>query len=310
MASTDLIVLIGPTASGKTRLAVHLAYALQTEIISADSRQVYRHMNLGTGKDYADYEFNHTRIQTHLIDIIDPGQQYHIDLFRKDFELAYQSIHTQHKIPILCGGTGLYIDAVLSNYTFTSIPVNETLRASLVSLSKDELLNRFQLMPTTEFTKVADTSTAKRLIRAIEINTYLQSHPAPAQLSKQYHPLILGLSLPVEIRRQRIADRLLSRLNQGLVEEVESLLKTVSSEKLIYYGLEYKFITEYLLGLYSYETMVEKLTIAIQQFAKRQMTYFRKMERDGKPIHWIDATQPISNQLDEVLSLLQQFNTQ
>ncbi len=306
MASTDLIVLLGPTASGKTRLAAQLAFALHTEIISADSRQVYKHMNLGTGKDYADYQINTTQIPVHLIDILEPGEQYHIDAFRKDFEIAYQSIRNKQKIPVLCGGTGLYIDSILSNYTFTSIPVNEELRKKLLPLSREVLLAQFQKMPPTDFTSLADTSTAKRLIRAIEINTYLLSNPTPVSQATQYNSILLGLSIPLEVRRQRIAERLQTRLQQGLVEEVQTLLLTVSPDKLMYYGLEYKFITEYLLGRYAYDEMVSRLTVAIQQFAKRQMTYFRKMERDGKTIHWIDATQPLEQQLKEALSLLKQ----
>jgi tRNA dimethylallyltransferase len=306
MASTNLIVILGPTASGKTKLATHLAHALQTEIISADSRQVYKHMNLGTGKDYADYQLHNTFIPFHLIDIVEPGDQYHIEAFRNDFELAYNQIISKHKTPILCGGTGLYIDAIISNYTFTSIPVNETLRQKLQTLSRAELLHQFRKMPQTDFSSIADTSTAKRLIRAIEINTYLSTHAAPVKQQHTYQPIIIGLAVPLEVRRQRIADRLQARLQEGLINEVKELLKTVHPEKLIFYGLEYKFITEHLLGYYSYDEMVTRLTVAIQQFAKRQMTYFRKMERDGKSIRWIDATQPIQQQLEESLFILNQ----
>ncbi len=278
MVPINLIVVLGPTASGKTRLAAQLAYVQQTEIISADSRQVYKQMNLGTGKDYCDYTVDNTPVPYHLIDILEPGDQYHIDAFRKDFEAAYNLIRHKQKIPILCGGTGLYIDAILSNYTFTSIPVNAELRKELLPWSHENLLVHFHKMPTTNFTPLADTSTSKRLIRAIEINTYLSFHPAPVSQVIQYNPIIVGLLLPLEIRRERVAQRLHARLQQGLVQEVESLLLTVSPEKLIYYGLEYKFITEHLLGRYEYTEMVSRLTIAIQQFAKRQMTYFRKQE--------------------------------
>lgn len=305
--SINCIVVLGPTASGKTRLAANLALLLDGEIISADSRQVYRGMNLGTGKDYQEYTINEVTVPTHLLDIRDAGYRYHIDEFRKDFFEAFNQIQQNGNVPVVCGGTGFYIDSVLRKFEYTSIPVNSTLRAQLLPKTYDELLVFFEKMPHTSFTSLADTSTSKRLIRAIEINTYLYSHIHVPEVYPNLQPIVVGLDLPVEMRRAKIAERLKKRLEEGLIEEVVLLRKTLSDEQLEYYGLEYKFITHYLQGKLSLNDMQQKLTIAIQQFAKRQMTYFRKMERDGLSIHWIDATEPLSIQLDKAKELMTQF---
>jgi tRNA dimethylallyltransferase len=300
----NLIVILGPTASGKTKLAVNLAHALNTEIISADSRQVYRQMNLGTGKDLNEYKINGTQMPYHLIDILDAGERYHIHQFTKDFFEAFNHIHSLNKMPILCGGTGLYIDAILSNYEYTSVPINEKLRDELIKLDKEELKQEFNNLPSHAYKSKVDTSTTKRLIRGIEIITYLQQHSYTPTPFQNVDPVIFGTQISLEKRRANIEKRLTERLKNGMVEEVEMLLKTIPKEQLIYYGLEYKFVTLYLTGELSYMQMQEQLLIAIQQFAKRQMTYFRKMERDGKQIHWIDTAQTLEEQVQQVSSRL------
>lgn len=305
----NLIVILGPTASGKTKLAAHLAHALHTEIISADSRQVYCQMNIGTGKDLNEYTVQNEAVPFHLIDIINAGERYHIHQFTTDFFETFQKISLQHKTPILCGGTGLYIDAVLSNYEYTGIPVNEELRIHLNTLNKPELENIFSELAPHPYKKNVDTSTAKRLIRGVEIITYLHQHSYTPTPFPALRPVIFGTHVSLEKRRANIETRLTERLRNGLIEEVETLLKTVSKEQLVYYGLEYKYVTQYLTGDLSYEQMHRQLLVAIQQFAKRQMTYFRKMERDGKQIFWIDATQTIEAQLSEISHKMMDIGT-
>jgi len=284
-----VIVILGPTASGKTKLAAKLAYAMNAEIISADSRQVYQHMNIGTGKDYDDYIVQEQTIPVHLIDVVKPGSKYHVHQFQQDFEKVYSAIQQKNKTAILCGGTGLYLQSVLQQHQYTSIPVNEQLRTTLKSLSLYELVNYFNNQPETAFNAIADLSTPKRAIRAIEINLYLQNNALSKKKTVDLNPFIIGLNPGLELRRSNIEKRLLQRIQIGLIEEVDALHKSgLSFEQLEYYGLEYKFVAQYLQGLMSKEALLEKLTIAIQQFAKRQMTYFRKMEKDGLHIHWID----------------------
>ncbi len=285
----NLITILGPTASGKTKLAVQLAAYLNAEIISADSRQVYRGMDIGTGKDLDEYVWNGQKIPYHLIDIVDAGHSYHIYQFQQDFEKAFNDIISRGKIAILCGGSGLYLEAVLKGFQFTAVPIDLPFRESLEDSTSDELLALFEAVPN-QYSATADISTRKRLIRAIEINRYLEANP-DFQLPSKIVPvsIIFGLNPPVESRRQNITKRLHQRLAEGMVTEVQNLIEAgVPSEKLIYYGLEYKFITEYLSGNILYEIMVERLNVAIHQFAKRQMTYFRKMERDGLIINWLD----------------------
>jgi tRNA dimethylallyltransferase len=301
----NLIVILGPTACGKTRLAAALAHHLKTHIISADSRQVYKRMNIGTGKDYDDYTINHQTVPCHLIDILEPGERYNLHEFMRDFYEIFKQLQEQYITPILCGGTGLYIDSVLRNLNYAAVPNNHDLRKSISHLTHPELLAYFKQMPKTDYFTKADLSTLKRTIRAIEINHYLQNHILEKPTSPEIKPLIIGLDVSKEIRRQRIAQRLQHRLKNGLIEEVEQLLSEgVSHEQLQYYGLEYKFVSQFLLGLMSYEALEELLNNAIQQYAKRQMTYFRKMEKDGQIIHWVDATVDIDEQLKQVIALL------
>lgn len=293
MTNAPLIVILGPTACGKTRLATQLAAQIEGEIISADSRQVYRRMNIGTGKDLDEYVVDGKSIPYHLIDICDAGEAYHVHRFQVDFQAAFSDIQSRRHTPILCGGTGLYIESVLKQYQFTSIPVDETLRQQLETLSDEALLTRFNTT-SSAYSSLADTSTRKRLVRAIEIATYLQTHSFETAPPTPLHYQIFGLDLPVEERRTRITRRLHQRLQNGMIDEVQALLhQGLTPEQLIYYGLEYKFMTEYLTGVLTYDTMVERLNVAIHQFAKRQMTFFRKMERNGLTIHWLDALAPI-----------------
>jgi tRNA dimethylallyltransferase len=296
-----LIVILGPTASGKTHLATHLAHQIQGEIISADSRQVYRDMNIGTGKDLKEYHIDNQAIPYHLIDILNAGEQYHIHQFQQDFHKVFEDISSRNKSAILCGGSGMYLEAVLKGYEFTSVPINENLRRELEKNTYEELLcNTDSLVRQEGFTP--DLSTKKRLIRAIEISQFLSQNPA-YKLSKPYIPnsIIFGLNPETEIRRKSITKRLHERLQNGMLEEVKSLIdKGISPDKLIFYGLEYKFITQYLTGELDYETMVERLNIAIHQFAKRQMTYFRKMESDGLIINWLSPKVPFDKLVEEI----------
>jgi tRNA dimethylallyltransferase len=281
----DLLIIIGPTASGKTKFAVELAKQLDAEIISADSRQVYRHMNIGTGKDLSEY----ANIPYHLIDILDPGDKYNIDRFLSDFQEAYNSIITRKKRVIVCGGTGFYIQSLLQQQPFIHIPINPTLRAELELKSKEELGTELKKINIPNTFKV-DLASRKRIIRAIEICTYLLSNPDyEVNQAHSYRYRILGLNPQVETRRERISTRLQQRLEEGMIAEVKSLLSLgISHGELEYYGLEYKYISYYLKGLLSYEDFYKKLETEIHRYAKRQMTYFRKMERDGIKIEWIN----------------------
>lgn len=281
MRGYDLIVILGPTASGKTALAVDLAQVLDAEIISADSRQVYRGMDIGTGKDLEEYQ----NVPYHLINIMDAGEKYNLADFQRDFWKAYEVIKTKGKRVILCGGTGLYINAVLSNYNRMQVPENPDFRAKLNDLS-DEALQ--ELAQTYLFPENTDMSTRKRTIRAIEIAEYTQSQALEESIFPALKPLIIGIDPPLETRRENILIRLHKRLKTGLIEEVQELLqKGVAPETLIYYGLEYKFVMQHIQGAMSITELEEKLGIAIQQYAKRQMTYFRSMERKGLYIHWL-----------------------
>lgn len=306
MTPYNIIVLLGPTASGKTRLAANIAHLLNTEIISADSRQVYRNMNIGTGKDFDEYTINSNQIPYHLIDIVNAGDDYHLNAYMHDFYNAFDTITAKDKTPILCGGSGLYIDAVLKGFEYTGIPVVEKIRAELKSKTLTELEEIFTQLPHTSFHQVADTSTQKRLIRAIEIVMWLNNNKEkPLTALPKLQPLVFGLASERETRRSRIEQRLKQRLQNGLIEEVQSLLHAgVSAEKLFFYGLEYKFVIQYLHQEITYDYLAEHLTIAIQQFAKRQLTYFRKMEREGLKINWINAELSIEEQLEMVKRLI------
>ena len=278
----DLICVLGPTASGKTKYAVQLARELDGEILSGDSRQVYRGMDIGTGKDLADYG----DVPYHLIDIVDAGTKYNIYQYQHDFEKAYQDILSRGKRPILCGGSGLYLEAATCGYYLPDVPADNELRAELAKLPTEELIAKYESMRTPHNT--TDYDTRQRLIRALEIAIYEESHPVTRTSFLPKHTKYLGISVSREVRNARIDARLKARLDEGMVDEVRRLLDSgIPAEDLIYYGLEYKFLTLYLTGELSYDEMVEKLRIAIHQFAKRQMTWFRGMERRGIEIEWL-----------------------
>jgi tRNA dimethylallyltransferase len=302
-----LIVILGPTASGKTHLATHLARKIQGEIISADSRQVYRDMNIGTGKDLDEYHIDNQSIPYHLIDILDAGEQYHIHQFQQDFQKVFEDISSRKKPNILCGGSGMYLEAVLKGFEFTSIPIDKNSREELESKTFEYLQNFYQSNASSSYIQSEfnpDLSTKKRLIRAIEINQYLSQNPN-YEIPKPNIPnsIIFGLNPDTELRRISITKRLHERLQNGMIEEVKALIDSgISPDKLIFYGLEYKFITQYLTGELDYITMVERLNVAIHQFAKRQMTYFRKMERDGLKINWLDPKLPFDKKLEEIIA--------
>ena len=303
LSKYDLVVVLGPTASGKTTLATRLAHLIDGEIISADSRQIYRRMDIGTGKDREDYTINGVEIPAHLIDIREPGYKYNVYEYQTDFFKAFEDIKQRSKIPVMCGGTGLYIEAVLQRFKMIHVPSNPELRKSLENKNLSELetiLSQFRILHNT-----TDTDTKKRAVRAIEIETYYETHPEIKVELPKLNPLIIGVDIDREKRRTRITRRLEERLKSGMIEEVENLLKEgVTPEDLIYYGLEYKFITQYLIGHLDYNEMVEQLNIAIHQFAKRQMTWFRRMERNGIQINWIDALLPMDEKVSIILEKL------
>ncbi|WP_026633026.1 tRNA (adenosine(37)-N6)-dimethylallyltransferase MiaA [Dyadobacter alkalitolerans] len=308
--AVPLLVILGPTASGKTHLSVKVAAMLGGEVISADSRQVYRDMDIGTGKDLAEYQLNGEEIPYHLIDIMDAGEQYNVNAFQKDFAKAYETVLSNGHVPILCGGTGFYILSLLKGHAYASIPVNEALRTELEALPKELLLARFEHYQTA-YQQLADTSTRKRLIRAIEISEFLTVHPEAESFTEKqaYDYIVFGLNPAVEVRRERISKRLRTRLESGLVEEVKALLESgLTPEQLIYYGLEYKWITLYLTGELQYEEMVVRLETEIHRFAKRQMTFFRKMEKDGIEIYWLDNECNADEQAQMIFRQYQQYS--
>lgn len=297
-----MITIVGPTASGKTSLAASLACALDTEIISGDSRQVYAGMDIGTGKDIADYTVGGKTIPYHLIDILPAGSKYTIFNFQKDFLQAYNDITARGKEPVFCGGSGLYVESVLRGYRLFDVPENPALRKSLQDKTLEQLtaiLSSFKTLHNT-----TDVDTAKRAIRAIEIETYYQTIPAEQRSFPELPNITFGIDIPRELRRERITRRLHQRLEEGMVDEVRRLLDSgIAPEDLIYYGLEYKFLTLYLIGQMSYDQMVHDLEIAIHQFAKRQMTWFRGMERRGIKIHWIDFGLSTEEKVHEIVRL-------
>lgn len=294
MDQYNLIIILGATASGKTKLAVQLADALNGEIISADSRQIFKRMDIGTGKDLQEYHINNKKIPHHLIDILEPGERYHVDAFKNDFYQAFETITEKNKISILCGGTGMYIHSLLQNQTFTAIPINQQLRDQLNLLPKEELILKLQSDNSQNIDHV-DLSSKKRLIRALEISDYLQYNQLEVVDRPVLKPIIFGLKNEVEITRAKILARLDQRFKAGLIEEVVQLLKEgISKETLVFYGLEYKFIVNYLDGLLTLEELKLKLGIAICQYAKRQNTFFRKMEKDNVEVIWLDASAPIN----------------
>ena len=299
----DLITILGPTASGKTPLATALADRLGTEIISGDSRQVYRRMDLGTGKDLADYTIEGRSVPYHLIDIVEPGYKYNVFEYQRDFLKAYESIVDKGKLPILCGGTGMYLESVLKGYRLLPVPENPELRASLEGKSLQELT--LILEGYKKLHNSTDVDTAKRAIRAIEIEEYYKQQPLEYREFPALKSLIVGVDIDRELRREKITRRLKQRLDEGMVEEVRGLLaEGISAESLIYYGLEYKFLTQYAIGELTYEEMFHQLETAIHQFAKRQMTWFRGMERRGFVIHWLDATLPMEEKVERIINLI------
>ena len=299
----DLITILGPTASGKTPLAAALADRLSTEIISGDSRQVYRRMDLGTGKDLADYTVEGRPVPYHLIDIVEPGYKYNVFEYQRDFLKAYEEIVDKGKLPILCGGTGMYIESVLKGYRLLPVPENPELRASLEGKSLEELTHILEGYK--KLHNSTDVDTAKRAIRAIEIEEYYKQQPPEYREFPSLKSLIIGVDIDRELRREKITRRLKQRLDEGMVDEVRGLLKEgIPAENLIYYGLEYKFLTQYAIGELTYEEMFLQLETAIHQFAKRQMTWFRGMERRGFTIHWLDATLPMEEKTEQIINLI------
>ena len=299
----DLITILGPTASGKTPLAAALADKLQTEIISADSRQVYRRMDLGTGKDLADYAVNGHAIPFHLIDIVEPGTKYNVFEYQRDFLKAYQEVAAKGKLPILCGGTGMYLESVLKGYRLLPVPENPALRASLEGKSLEELTAL--LASYKKLHNSTDVDTPKRAIRAIEIEEYYKQQPVEHREFPQLNSLIIGVDIDRELRREKITRRLKQRLEEGMIDEVRNLLaEGIAPEDLIYYGLEYKYLTLHATGQLTFEEMFLQLETAIHQFAKRQMTWFRGMERRGFTIHWLDATLPTEEKVEKIDQLL------
>lgn len=296
----DMITILGPTASGKTTLAAHLAASLQGEIISADSRQVYRRMDLGTGKDLDDYRIDGVQVPYHLIDICEPGTQYNVYEYQKDFKKVWRELQERQVLPVLCGGTGLYLESVLRGYRMDTVPENTPLRESLVGKSLEELTALLSTYKTLH--NKTDVDSVKRAIRAIEIAEYYRTHPVDQTEMPPLNSLVIGIDIPRELRRSRISARLKQRLDEGMIDEVRSLLaEGIPADNLIYYGLEYKFLTLHVLGQLSYEEMYHQLEIAIHQFAKRQMTWFRGMERRGVCIRWIDGTQPLEEKVRQIV---------
>ena len=299
----DLVTILGPTASGKTPLAAALAFRLNAEIISGDSRQVYRRMDLGTGKDLADYVVDGKRIPYHLIDIVEPGYKYNVFEFQRDFLQAYDDIRQRGVLPILCGGTGMYIESVLKGYKLLPVPENPELRASLADKSLDELTTI--LAGYKKLHNSTDVDTVKRAIRAIEIEEYYRQQPVSAREFPAINSLVIGVDIDRDLRRTKITRRLKQRLDEGMVDEVRAFLDAgIPAEDLIYYGLEYKYLTLYAVGQLTYDEMFHQLEIAIHQFAKRQMTWFRGMERRGFNIHWIDASLPMEQKVEEIVGLI------
>lgn len=297
----NLITILGPTASGKTAVAAKVASMLRGEVISADSRQVYRGMDLGTGKDYADYIVDGKQIPCHLIDIVDAGYEYNVFEYQKDFLKVFDEITNRGKVPVMCGGSGLYLESVLKNYKLIKVPVNEKLREEL----EDKQLWELELVLKNYKNYLhnqTDTESAKRAIRAIEIEEYYLSHPEINTGMPDIRSLVVGVKFDRDSRRKRITSRLKQRLKEGMLDEVQHLLNSgLTPEQLTYYGLEYKYMTQHLTGLLTYQEMFDSLNVAIHQFAKRQMTWFRKMENQGVDIHWLDGYMPLDEKVEKIL---------
>ncbi len=302
----NLVTILGPTATGKTGLAAHLAAKLNGEVISADSRQVYRGMDLGTGKDYEDYFVNGIEVPSHLVDIEDAGAHYNVYRFQTDFIDVFNEINARNKFPVLCGGSGLYLEAVLKNYRLIEVPPNKELRKELEGKTLEELTQILKdLKP--RLHNETDVETDRRAVRAIEIEYYYREHPQEKSEMPKIKSLNVGIDFDREMRRQRITTRLKQRLDEGMLDEVQHLLDSgLTPEQLIYYGLEYKFLTLHLIGELTFDEMFSKLEIAIHQFAKRQMTWFRGMEKRGTKINWINGHLPMDEKVEAVIRLMEQ----
>ena len=289
----DLLTILGPTASGKTSIAVQLAAKYNAEIISADSRQVYRRMDLGTGKDLEDYNYKGQAIPYHLIDIVEPGTKYNVFEYQQDFLKAYQDIRSRGKNVIVCGGTGLYLESILRSYRLSPVPQNPELREKLKDKSLSELTNILSQYKTLH--NSTDVDSAQRAIRAIEIADFYSHTPIDDRPFPILSSYTIGIDVDRDTRRNRISTRLKQRLEYGMIDEIKGLLNEgIPPEDLIYYGLEYKFLTLHAIGTLTYEEMFRQLEIAIHQFAKRQMTWFRGMERRGLEIHWMKPEEAIN----------------
>lgn len=306
-----MITILGPTACGKTALAVNLAAKTGGEIISADSRQVYRGMDIGTGKDLSEYNVDGKQIAYHLIDIEDAGQKYNLFRFQEDFNAAYEDITQRGVLPILCGGTGLYMEAVLKGYALSPVPQDDNLRKKLSARTLTELKELLVWLKARNGSVMhneTDVDTISRAIRAIEIEFHNLRRPVDTRRLPAVSSLIVGLDVDRDVRRERITARLKARLEEGMVEEVRGLLEKngIAKEDLMYYGLEYKYVTAYVVGEMSYDDMFKQLEIAIHQFAKRQMTWFRGMERRGFNIHWLNASMPMADKLAQIERWMEQ----
>lgn len=299
----DIVVITGPTATGKTRLAAQVAARLEGEVISADSRQVYRGMDIGTGKDLSDYVIDGRSVPVHLVDIVDAGYRYNVFEYQRDFLKVFEGLSARGCFPVVCGGSGMYVDSIVSGYRLIQVPVNSQLRVMLAGRPLEELtgiLSQYKSLH-----NKTDVDTVKRAVRAIEIADYYTRHPVDEKPFPVKNPLVTGIFFDRETRRQRISDRLKERLEGGMIEEVQRLVAAgVNPDDLLYYGLEYKYVTLYLLNRMSYEEMAQKLEVEIHRFAKRQMTWFRGMERRGIAINWIDGQLPDDEKVEIILSLI------
>ena len=301
----DMLTILGPTAGGKTSLAARMAYILDGEIISADSRQVYRGMDLGTGKDLDDYIVEGKQIPYHLIDIVDTGYKYNVYEYQNDFLEVYSEIQKRKKFPVFCGGSGMYLDAVLKGYKLIQVPANEQFRNELENKSAEELITILKSFK--KLHNTTDTDSRKRVIRAIEIETFYDEFKDVDDYFPKINSLLIGVKFDRNSRRRRITERLKQRLDEGMIDEVKRILDSgVSHEILIYYGLEYKYLTQYIIGEITFDQMFNQLETAIHQFAKRQMTWFRGMERKGLKIHWLDGYASMKEKTDRVLALLKE----
>ncbi len=302
----DIITILGPTASGKTSFAANLATNLNAEIISGDSRQVYRGMDIGTGKDLKDYIVGQRMIPYHLIDIVDAGYEYNIFEYQKDFYKVFNEIKDRRKIPILCGGSGMYIESILNGYKLIQVPENKVLRDELEKIKTEKLVKILSSYGSLH--NISDTSDRKRLIRAIEIQQYHKTNKDIQTKLPAIKSIVFGIDLERDEVRNRITKRLKTRLQEGMIEEVKELMKEgLSSEQIKFYGLEYKFLTSYIMDEFSYDEMFRQLNTAIHQFAKRQMTWFRRMEKKGFKINWIDGKLNLETKINKCIEIINSF---